>query len=188
MSASITHYQAQFEKFIDQPGVVGNILSAAQNKTKVKKAYIAYGVIGFCVVWLMFGYGAQLLCNFIGFLYPAYRSIKALESAAKSDDTQWLMYWAVFALFSVVEFFSDCIVGWVPFYWLGKCAFLVWCMSPLEGSSVIYHRVMRPYFLKHESSIDSAVKKGTDGVSRLANAAQEKAKDYAAEQQLNKND
>lgn len=146
------------------------------------------GVIAVVTLWLMFGFGAQLLCNFIGFLYPAYRSIKALETSSKSDDTQWLMYWVVFSLFSVVEFFSDTVVGWVPFYWLIKCAFLLWCMSPLEGSSVIYTRVIRPYFLKHESAIDDAVRKGTGMATKITDAAVEKAKDFAAEQQLNKND
>jgi len=188
MSGQLQYYQAQFEKFIEQPGVVNDALTFVQNKTQVKKAYIAYGVIAVVTLWLMFGFGAQLLCNFIGFLYPAYRSIKALESSGKDDDTQWLMYWVVYSLFSVLEFFSDTLVGWIPLYWLVKCAFLLWCMSPLQGSSIIYHRIIRPYFLKHESAIDNVVKKGAAQVSKITDAAVETAKDIAAEQQLNKSD
>ena len=78
------------------------------------------GTLACVVSWLMFGWGAQLLCNAIGFVYPAYCSIKALESHKKDDDTQWLMYWVVFSWFSVIEFFSDILVGWVPFYWFSK--------------------------------------------------------------------
>ena len=52
----------------------------------------------------------QLLANTVGFLYPAYCSIKALESSTKIDDTQWLTYWVVFGLFSVIEYF---IADWV---------------------------------------------------------------------------
>merc|ERR1712130_1007293 len=93
---------------------------------------------------LAFGFGAQLLANTVGFLYPAYCSIKALESSVKNDDTQWLTYWVVFAFFSVVEYFADFIAGWVPFYWLSKCLFLVWCMAPIEanGANVIYSKVI----------------------------------------------
>lgn len=46
--------------------------------------------------------------------------MKALESPQKDDDTKWLTYWVVFAVFSVVEYFSDFIVGWFPLYWLLK--------------------------------------------------------------------
>lgn len=71
-------------------------------------------------LWLVFGFAAQLVCNFVGFIYPAYVSVHALESSRKDDDTKWLTYWVVFALFSLVEFFADIIVGWFPLYWLMK--------------------------------------------------------------------
>ena len=60
---------------------------------------------------------------------------------------------------------------------LFKCLFLLWCMSPLEGSTLIYTKLIRPYFLKHESKIDSIVKKGTDGISKFADSAMEKGED-----------
>ena len=61
-----------------------------------------------------------------------------LETTNKEDDSQWLMYWVVFGTFSLMESISDVFIGWLPFYWLGKCLFLVWCMSPLNGAAVVY--------------------------------------------------
>ena len=50
MSGQVQYYQAQFEKFIEQPGVVNDALTFVQNKTQVKKAYIAYGTIRFSIL------------------------------------------------------------------------------------------------------------------------------------------
>lgn len=46
--------------------------------------------------------------------------MKALETPKKEDDTKWLTYWVVFAVFTIVEFFSDYILCWFPVYWLFK--------------------------------------------------------------------
>lgn len=51
---------------------------------------------------------------------PATRSIKAIESSSKEDDTTWLTYWVVYGVFSVAEFFSDTFLYWFPFYYVGK--------------------------------------------------------------------
>lgn len=38
-----------------------------------------------------------------------------------------------------------------------QCVFLVWCMAPVpwNGSQVIYHSVVRPFFLKHHKAVDN---------------------------------
>ncbi|XP_050325965.1 receptor expression-enhancing protein 5 isoform X2 [Bactrocera neohumeralis] len=119
------------------------------------------GAVAFCALYLIFGYGAQLLCNTIGVAYPAYISIHAIESSTKLDDTRWLIYWVTYAILSLIEYFSGFLTSVIPFYWLLKCAFLIWCMLPIErnGSFVIYHSVVRPYFLKHHRAADEFIDK-----------------------------
>jgi hypothetical protein len=91
--------------------------------------------------------------------------IHALESKGSDDDTKWLTYWVVYAFFGLFEFFSDLILGWFPFYWLAKVAFLVWCFNPLtNGSLVVYNRLIRPVFLRNQSKIDGAVNAATGAV------------------------
>src|SRR4051794_24675323 len=56
--------------------------------------------------------------------------INAIESASKEDDTQWLTYWVVFALLNVLEFFSNTLVHYFPFYWLAKASHPSGVMPP----------------------------------------------------------
>ena len=161
-NTTIEVYLKKVDKFIEGHEKLDKILIDLEDRIKVKKSYIFLLGVTFVILGLGSGYAGQLLCNAIGFLYPSYASIKAigktinnvviffttenaffllsyfLESSHKEDDTKWLIYWVVFATFSMLESFSDLIIGWMPFYWLCKCFFLVWCMSPMNGSGIVY--------------------------------------------------
>jgi len=179
MAANLEYYKDQAVKILYQKNKLTEILGQIEEKTQVKREYIGLGGVVLLSLYLVFGYGAQLICNCIGFIYPAYCSIKAIETPKKEDDTNWLTYWVVFALFSVCEFFSDLLLSWFPFYWLAKCMFLIWCFLPMSwnGSNVIYNRIIRPVFIKHQKEIDTVMGKVADKVNELADTATKVAAD-----------
>ncbi|KAK6730502.1 hypothetical protein RB195_007141 [Necator americanus] len=172
----------QFQKVLDDvdkqlhgEGPVNNVLASIEQKTGVRRLHIVLGVAAMQALYLVFGHFAQLVCNFMGFIYPAYVSVKAIESSTKEDDTQWLTYWVVFAVLSVVEFFSQQIVAVFPVYWLFKSLFLLWLYLPSTlGASKVYHKMIKPVVMKHHTSIDQRVGNLADKArDALRNAAQE---------------
>ncbi|KAM9242179.1 receptor expression-enhancing protein 6 isoform 6-T6 [Dugong dugon] len=149
----------RFERLLERRNLATEVLGALETRTGVEKRYLAAGVMLLLGLYLLFGYGAPLLCGLIGFVYPAYASIKAIESPSKEDDTLWLTYWVVYGLFGLLESVSDLLLFWFPFYYVGKCAFLLFCMTPgpWNGAHILYHRAIRPLFLKHRAAVDSVV-------------------------------
>lgn len=158
--AQVEHYKQSIIKALnDDTKPWSKYLDLVESKTNIPRFYLFMGGAAFCALYLIFGYGAQLLCNIIGVAYPAYMSIHAIETSPKEDDTKWLTYWVTFGIMAVIEYFSGVLMSLIPFYWLLKCLFLIWCMLPIEqnGSKVIYMRVVRPYFLKHHAYTDKLI-------------------------------
>ncbi|XP_043264014.1 receptor expression-enhancing protein 6-like [Colletes gigas] len=141
-----------------------------ERQTGVDRLYVFLGSVVVLALYLVFGIGQQLVCNIFGFIYPAYSSMKALESPKKEDDTKWLTYWVVFAVFTIVEYFSDFILCWFPVYWLCKCLFYIWLMAPVEnnGAMVLYHCAIRPNFLRYHDKVDAFISNAQNNVIKAA--------------------
>jgi receptor expression-enhancing protein 5/6 len=133
-------------------------LTHAQQATGIPKEYIAL-ISSFSLLSLVFfGIGAGSVCSIIGFLYPAYKSLLAIESKSRGDDTQWLIYWVVYCFFSMIEIFTDFLLYWIPFYYAFKLAFLLWAMLPqTKGAKFLYDSFLKDFLKKNESKIDQAL-------------------------------
>eukprot|EP00042_Codosiga_hollandica_P028062 m.144815 g.144815 ORF g.144815 m.144815 type:complete len:189 (+) comp52668_c1_seq1:48-614(+) len=131
-------------------------LATAEKVTRIPRLHLFLGGVSFLLFVLLYQHGMALLCLAVGFPYPAYRSFKAIESANKADDTQWLTYWVVFSAFHLTEHMSDLILFWFPFYHTAKLVVIVWCLFPMQynGSYILYTKVIKPFLLQHEQEID----------------------------------
>ncbi|XP_010437314.1 PREDICTED: HVA22-like protein k [Camelina sativa] len=97
-------------------------------------------------------------CCSIGIGLPVYSTFKAIESRDETEQQKWLIYWAAYGSFSLVEVFTDKIISWFPLYYHVKFAFLVWLqLATVEGSKQIYNNQIRPFLLRHQARVDRLV-------------------------------
>ncbi|ESO02724.1 hypothetical protein HELRODRAFT_106865 [Helobdella robusta] len=159
----------QLDEKLHQKNSFNDQLTKIEEKTHIPRLRFVQATLLMIFVLVTFCMGSEIISHCVGFLYPAYASIKAIESLNKDDDTRWLTYWVVYGFFVFSESLTDIFLFWFPFYWTTKCIFLIWCMLPIRsnGSDFIYNFLIRPLFLKHEKQIDDAI-----------NQAQSNAKQY----------
>lgn len=150
-----------------------------EHHTGVPASIILIG-LGVCCAFVLIGILEVYITNIVGILYPAYCSIKAIESVGADDDKQWLTYWVVFGLFSILDLFSGFILRFIPFYFFVKLIFLIWLFMPnMKGATFVYDKFLIKYFKKYESEMDRLVNE-VDG--SLGNAVKG-GKDYIKDNQ-----
>ena len=143
---------AQFEESMgkireicERNPMLDNLLTTASSAAGLKKEYLALCGIAFPFLLLLMMGGAHFIVDLVAYLYPAYASVRAIESDGTEDDTQWLTYWLVFSLFKLMEGVADSILQYIPFYFVVKITFLVWCFYPgIDGAKVVYEYVIKP--------------------------------------------
>jgi receptor expression-enhancing protein 5/6 len=130
------------------------MLEETAKKLDVPKIYLVGGFFLILLIMIFNNLG-QFLTYLVGFVYPSYMSLLALESSKVTDDTQWLTYWVVFAVMNAF----DRLLTWIPQYYLLKLVVLGYLIAPqTRGSDKLYQLYVRPYFQKKEKDIDAAVK------------------------------
>ncbi|KAJ3310338.1 hypothetical protein HDV04_005089 [Boothiomyces sp. JEL0838] len=156
--------QLQFDKELNKYPLAVEF----EKRTNIPKVFVA-SALGFVFFLLIFlNIWGDLLTNLLGFVYPAYASFKALETTSTKDDVHWLTYWVVFGFFNLIEFFSDILLFWLPFYYFFKAAIILWLVLPQTmGANFVYSKIIRPFLVAEQNEIDASLDKFKNKVSSV---------------------
>ena len=148
--------QGYIKKFKDWYDKEINLIS---QKTGVNGKIIS-SILIICSIFCFINIFSKYITCIVGVVLPAYWSIKAIESPQYDDDKQWLTYWAIYGLFTLLDQFANIILRIFPFYFIFKIIFLIWCFMPnTMGALFIYNKFVAPYFKKYEDKIDKKIEK-----------------------------
>jgi len=175
----LQQYLDMLHKELHKENVFTPYLAQAEAKTGVSRLHIVMAASAVLTLIVLVCFGGEFLMGLVSFVYPAYKSIKAIETDDRDDDTQWLMYWVVYSYVTFCEFFIDMILWWFPFYFTAKFCLFIWCMAPIKknGSIVIYQNVVKPLFDKYEKDIDTYGNQFQSGVAELSSEMSKAASD-----------
>jgi receptor expression-enhancing protein 5/6 len=113
-------------------------------------------LVSLLVTFILFG--ATILTLTITVLYPAFKSIQALETEHSDDDKEWLTYWIIFGLFTLIDDFFGFVLSVIPyFYWI-KLAFFIYLLAPqTQGAKFLYNGFVKDLLHKNKHHIEGLI-------------------------------
>ncbi|XP_022768471.1 HVA22-like protein a [Durio zibethinus] len=91
----------------------------------------------------------------ISLLYPLYASVRAIESESRADDRQWLTYWVLYSMITLLELTFAKVIEWIPIWSYAKLIFTCWLVFPyFSGAAYVYEHYLRPFFINSRKPDD----------------------------------
>jgi len=120
----------------------------------------------------MFSFLQHVLSLAILYLYPSYRSYKALDNKNIADAQEWLCYWIVVGILTIPLLVSNTVITWFPFYYEIKLIFCLWLILPqTKGHMQLFNKYIIPYMDRFSGRIDNYARDITDMSKKYAGVA-----------------
>lgn len=146
-------------------------------KAGVESGVLLAGVLLVSSLLILIFFGGTILTVIFTVLYPSIQSIKAIESKGEDDDKEWLTYWTIFGLASLMDDFGGFLLSFIPFYYYLRLAFFVYLMAPqTKGALTIYRFIVGPILKQHKDKIQAFIDEVKGSAAEAASAAKEQAK------------
>jgi len=128
----------------------------------------------------MFSFLQHVLSLAILYLYPSYRSYKALDNKNIEDAQEWLCYWIVTGILTIPLLVSNSVLNWFPFYYEIKLIFCIWLILPqTKGHLELFNKYVIPYMDRFSGRIDNYARDITDMSKKYAGVAWKKGLEIA---------
>eukprot|EP00993_Chasmostoma_nieuportense_P005848 NODE_6464_length_532_cov_14.674074_g6299_i0.p1 GENE.NODE_6464_length_532_cov_14.674074_g6299_i0~~NODE_6464_length_532_cov_14.674074_g6299_i0.p1 ORF type:complete len:151 (+),score=40.42 NODE_6464_length_532_cov_14.674074_g6299_i0:60-455(+) len=116
------------------------------------------------------GVVVECLYPLTGFLLPAWMGFRCLVGRPGGPDALTLLkYWAVFAMFYLLESLLYCLLWWFPFYSYFRLAFVLWLHSGFtEGADTLYTSALVPFMKDNTELFELALQCFSFGMKQLA--------------------
>lgn len=104
---------------------------------------------------------SDVLIIFFGFLLPAFDQFKQLNlnsNKTHQDYHKIIEYWIVASICRILEFLTDRILFWLPFYDEVKVCAWFW-LTQQSGHALVYNLYIKPWLVNNELVIDGHLKR-----------------------------